>query len=220
MESAAGQVPPTGESVPELLARIGRQATLIGEYRDREAAKDGVIAALQERAAAQDAKIEALDLLVADLIAKTGRDSQNSSKPPSSDGPGTRADRRRAQRERRKSEPAEGPEPEGKKRGGQSGHRGGGLAFSRTPDAALVLEPDACRGCGSDLSGAAQTASEVLQVVDIPEIRALVTEYLLVSRRCGCGTVTKADAPQGAAGGPVCYGPNLTAAALLCHAFG
>ena len=185
MESAAGQVPPTGESVAELLARIGRQAALIGAYRDREVAKDAVIKALQERAVAQDAKIEALDLLVADLIAKTGRDSQNSSKPPSSDGPGTRADRRRAQRERRKSEPAEGPE--GKKRGGQSGHRGGGLAFSRTPDAALVLEPDACRGCGSDLSGAAQAAAEVLQVVDIPEVRGLVTEYLLVSRRSGAG---------------------------------
>ena len=220
MESAAGQVSPTGESVAELLARIGRQAVLIGEYRDREVAKDAVIESLRERAVAQDAKIEALDLLVADLIAKTGRDSQNSSKPPSSDGPGTRADRRRAERERRKSEPAQGPEREKKRRGGQSGHRGGGLAFSRTPDAALVLEPDACRGCGSDLAGAVQTASEVVQVVDIPEVRALVTEYLLVSRRCGCGTVTKSDAPEGAAGGPVCYGPNLTAAALLCHAFG
>jgi len=48
-------------------------------------AKDAVIEALQERVVAQDAKIEALDLLVADLIAKTGRDSQNSSRPPSSD---------------------------------------------------------------------------------------------------------------------------------------
>jgi hypothetical protein len=220
VESTAGQVPPTGELVAGLLARIGRQAALIGEYRDREAAKDAVIEALQERAVAQDAKIEALDLLVADLIVKTGRDSQNSSKPPAPDGPGTRADRRRAQRERRKSEPAKGPEREKKRRGGQSGHRGGGLAFSRTPDAALVLEPDACRGCGSDLAGAAQSAAEVLQVAGIPGVRALVTEYLLVSRRCGCGTVTKADAPEGAAGGPVCHGPNLTAAALLCHAFG
>ena len=44
------------------------RAALIGEYRDREAAKDVVIAALQERAAAQNAKLEALDLLVADLI--------------------------------------------------------------------------------------------------------------------------------------------------------
>jgi Family of unknown function (DUF6444) len=106
VESAAGQVSPTGESVAELLARIGRQAALIREYRDREVAKDAVIESLQERAVAQDAKIEALDLLVADLIAQTGRDSQNSSKPPSSDGPGTRADRRRAERERRKSESA------------------------------------------------------------------------------------------------------------------
>ena len=96
MESAAGQVPPTGEPVAELLARIGRQAALIGEYRDREAAKDAVIEALQERAVAQEARIVALEELVAELLAQArGLDSRNSSKPPSSDGPGTRAERRR-----------------------------------------------------------------------------------------------------------------------------
>ena len=67
MESADEQVSPTGESVADLLARIGRQAALIREHQDREAAKDAVIESLQERAVAQDAKIEALDLLVADL---------------------------------------------------------------------------------------------------------------------------------------------------------
>jgi hypothetical protein len=56
VESAAGQVPPTGESVAELLARIERQAALLSEGRAREAAKDAVIESLQERAAAQDAK--------------------------------------------------------------------------------------------------------------------------------------------------------------------
>ena len=141
----------------------------------------------------------ALDQLVSELIAKTGRDSQNSSKPPSSDGPGTRADRRREERERRKAEPAGGPAPGKKKRGGQHGHPGNGLAFSRTPDAKVVLEPGACRGCGGDLAGGVQAAAEALQVVDIPGVRALVTEYLLISRRCGCGTVTRAHAPQGAA---------------------
>ena len=220
MESAAEQVSPTGEPVAQLLARIERQAALISEGRAREAAKDAVIAALQARAEAQDAKIEALDQLVTELIAKTGRDSQNSSKPPSSDGPGTRADRRREERERRKAEPAEGLAPGKKKRGGQHGHHGNGLAFSRIPDAKVVVEPGACRGCGGDLAGGVQAAAEALQVVDIPEVRALVTEYLLISRRCGCGTVTRAHAPQGAVGAPVCYGPNLTAAALLCHAFG
>ena len=74
MESAAEQVSPTGESVAQLLARIERQAALIGEGRAREAAKDAVIAALQARAEAQDAKIEALDQLVSELIDKTGRD--------------------------------------------------------------------------------------------------------------------------------------------------
>jgi hypothetical protein len=79
------------------------------------------------------------------------------------------------------------------------------------------VEPSACGGCGGDLAGAVQ---QVLQVADIPEVRALVTEYLLVSRRCGCGTVTKGPVPGGVPGGPVCYGPNLTAAGLLLHAFG
>jgi transposase len=95
VESAAEQVPPTGESVAQLLARIERQAALISEGRASEAAKDAVIAALQARAEAQDAKIEALDQLVSELIAKQAVIRQNSSKPPSSDGPGTRADPRR-----------------------------------------------------------------------------------------------------------------------------
>ena len=61
MESAAEQVPPAGESVAQLLARIERQVPLITEGQAREAAKDAVIAALQVRAEAQDATIEALD---------------------------------------------------------------------------------------------------------------------------------------------------------------
>ena len=44
------------------------------------------------------ARIAALEELVADLSRKLGVDSQNSSKPPSSDGPGARAERRRAER--------------------------------------------------------------------------------------------------------------------------
>jgi transposase len=84
-------------------ARIARQVVLIGGGR----AKDALIAELRERIAAQDAKIAALERLVAQLAAKVGRDSQNSSKPPGSDGPGTRSERRRAQREGRKCEPAE-----------------------------------------------------------------------------------------------------------------
>jgi len=81
VESAAGQVSPTGESVTELLARIARQAALIGEYRDREAAKDAVIESLQERAEEQDAQIEALAAQVGELRRRLGKDSLLTEQP-------------------------------------------------------------------------------------------------------------------------------------------
>ncbi len=222
MEPAA-QPPSYDELVAALAergARLARQAVLIREGVEREAVLRARNVDADGRAAAQDARIAALEALVADLARKLGKDSQNSSKPPGSDGPGSRAERRRNERERRRSEPAEGPKAQKKKPGGQPGHAGGGLAFTATPDEVKVVEPGPCGGCGAGLAGAEQVAARPVQVVDIPEIRALATEFLLVSRRCGCGAVTRAEPPAGAVGGPVCYGPNLTASALLLHAFG
>jgi transposase len=37
----------------------------------------------------------------------------------------------------------------------------------------------------------------------------------MMARACGCGRVTAAEPPPGVAGGPVCYGPNVTDAATL-----
>ena len=59
-----------------------------------------------------------------------------------------------------------------------------------------------------------------LQVVDIPEVKTEVTEFRVVSRRCGCGRVTAGVVPAGVVGGPVCHGPNVTAAAAFPHAHG
>ena len=168
---------------------------------------------------AQAARIAALELLVAELSRKLGIDSQNSSKPPSSDGPGTRAERRRAERERRTLEPAEGPKPK-RERGGQAGHAGGGLEFSANPKHVIPVEPDACGGCEASLAGAPVVKTERVQVVDIPVVVPEVTEFHLISRLCGCGRVGAAQAPVGVVGAPVCYGPNLTAAAAFLHAHG
>jgi transposase len=202
------------------LARIERRAAYVGELRERESELVALNAAKAEQITVLTAKVEALTVLVAELSAKLGRSSQNSSKPPSSDGPGTRAERRKVERAKRRSEPAEGPRTP-KKLGGQPGHEGSGLAFTPSPNARVTLNPPGCDGCGAGLDDAASLGSTWLQVTDIPEVRALVTEYLLVAKRCACGCVTKAEPPAGmpAAAG-TCYGPNLTAAALLCHAFG
>jgi transposase len=55
-------------------------------------------------------------------------------------------------------------------------------------------------------------------VIDLPEqIRAEVTEHRIVSRRCGCGTVTSGAAPDGVTAA-VQYGPRLSAVcAYLWH---
>jgi transposase len=54
-----------------------------------------------------------------------------------------------------------------------------------------------------------------VQVLDIPPAAATVTEYQMMRRTCGCGQDTTAPAPAGVTGGPVCYGPNVVAAATL-----
>ena len=54
-----------------------------------------------------------------------------------------------------------------------------------------------------------------MQVFDIPPAALTVTEYQMMRRECGCGQVTTAPSPPGVTGGPVCYGPNVVAAATL-----
>lgn len=176
---------------------------------------DEVVAEL----AAAHARIAVLEELVAELSRRLGLDSRNSSKPPSSDGPASRAERRVVERERRRSEPAEGLRAK-RKRGGQAGHAGGGVEFTAHPDAVEVIEPGVCGSCDADLAGAALVRVERVQVVDIPEVRTSVTELRVVSRRCGCGRIGAGVLPVSVPGGPVCYGPNLSAAAAFVHAHG
>ena len=84
-------------------------------------------------------------------------------------------------------------------------------------DRLVVVRPEACRSCGSALaaeSGGDDPADERVQVVDLPPVRAEVTEYRLVARRCGsCGTLTRAERPAAASGGA--FGPRLQAVATL-----
>lgn len=134
---------------------------------------------------------------IAELEARLGQTSKNSSKPPSSDGlakPAPKSLRRRGAR----------------KPGGQDGHPGSTLAPVAAPDEVIAHEPDCCRGCGDDLGGAPEVGREHRQVFDIPPISVRVIEHQLIKRRCGCGTVTSAEAPEGVTA-PVQYGPRITA---------
>ena len=158
--------------------------------------------------AEQVALIQTLRTEVAVLRRQAGRDSSNSSQPPSQDSPAAEA---RAKAARQAARWARQARPQG----GQKGHRGASLAWAARPDETRIVEPGTCGGCGADLTGATGRVACAVQVLDIPPAALTVTEYQMMSRTCGCGQVTTAPAPAGVTGGPVCYGPNVVAAATL-----
>jgi transposase len=165
------------------------------------------VAELLAVVAEQAALIESLRGEVAALRRQAGRDSSNSSQPPSQDGPAAEA-RAKAGVGSRRARP-------GRSQGGQKGHPGAGLARVAQPDETLVIEPLACGGCAAGLAGAPGRAAFSVQVFDIPPAALTVTEYQMMRRTCGCGHVTTAPPPPGVTGGPACYGPGVTDAATL-----
>jgi transposase len=165
------------------------------------------VAELKAVVAEQAALIEALRAEVAALRRRAGRDSSNSSQPPSRDSPAAEA-KAKARAGRRRARP-------GRPQGGQKGHLGASLAWTARPDQTRVIEPGSCGGCGADLAAAEGRVAAAVQVVDIPPAALTVTEYQMMRRTCGCGQVMTAPPPLGVTGGPVCYGPNVVAAATL-----
>jgi transposase len=143
------------------------------------------------------ATVAALLLRVGELETLLGRNSKNSSMPPSAEGfaklpvtPNRAARRRRP-----------GKQP------GEQGHR---LEPAEHPDHVVVHRPQRCASCAQDLSHSEIVKEEIRQVFDLPEVRAVVTEHRAQARRCSCGVVTTAAFPSSAIG-PTCYGPGVRA---------
>ncbi|MFZ0120726.1 MAG: IS66 family transposase [Pseudonocardiaceae bacterium] len=153
-------------------------------------------------------ELERAHVRIAELEARLGRDSTNSSIPPSADSITAKAKRRADRSSRERSAD--------RKPGGQPGRKGSGLAPTVTPDRTEALPaPGDCSGCGADLADGADAGMSWAQVWDLPPIVMEKVHYLLPRRRCGCcGKITTAVPPWGAAGN-VTYGPNINAAAIL-----
>lgn len=148
--------------------------------------------------------VEVLQAEVAELKRQVDQNSQNSSKPPSSDSPFTKPAPKSL---RRKS---------GRKPGGQPGHPGSTLALIDDPNERQRHEPGPCTGCGADLTDAPEVGMERRQVFDLPPLRVRVSEHQLIARRCGCGATTCASAPEGVTA-PVQYGPRISAIILYLY---
>jgi len=99
-----------------------------------------------------------------------------------------------------------------RKTGGQPGHKGSTLKMSPTPDQVEKMIPDYCNACGNDLGGQQAILVSKRQVIDIPPVQPIITEYQQYSRQCSCGHLQKSGYPSHITN-HVQYGPTVEAIA-------
>lgn len=166
-----------------------------------------LIEGLQRELAELRAENAALKQEVADLRRQLGKNSSNSSKPPSSDRFGKKP---------RIAGSLCGIS--GKTSGGQPGHRGDTLRPVAKPDKIERHEVTNCEHCQAALTTGMATGVEKRQVFDMPEPRLEVTEHQARIYTCTCCRgVTKAAFPPEVTA-PVQYGPRIRAAAVYLNA--
>lgn len=169
-------------------------------------------AALKAEVAQKDRRIEELESLlmaallrIEELERRLGKDSHNSSKPPSSDG-----FQRKVREKRRKSE---------KKSGGQKGHPGHTLTQVAMPDRVIIHRPASCETCQQDLQEVAGKIKERRQVHDLPELRLEVEEHQVEEVCCPtCQARSRGTFPTTVTASAQ-YGPRVQALAVYLSQF-
>ncbi len=178
---------------------------LVTELAAQVEALSSRVMALEADNAALRLENAALQADNAALRARLGTNSRNSSKPPSSDGPGV------------KPHPKSQRTKSGRKPGGQPGHVGHSLRLVDEPDEVVVHSPVKCQACGQSLGQVPAARRERRQVVDIPPIKVRVIEHQVETKCCpGCGVETSGEFPEGVEA-PTQYGPGVDTVAVYLN---
>jgi transposase len=169
----------------------------------REQDLEEKLAQVEEKLAQVMARNEELEVLVKKLQGLLGKNSRNSSKPPSSD----------VNRPKKAAEKGSGAA-----RGAQPGHPK--YERKRVPadkvDQVIDLVPSHCFACESPLKGI-DKHPQIHQVVEIPPIVATVTEYRRHALTCStCQARTRQPLPVEVT--PGCFGARLSAMMVIASA--
>jgi transposase len=152
------------------------------------------VEALEQRIERLEASDVQVHHRIEQLESRLNQNSQNSSKPPSSDPP-----YQRPERVRRKSK---------RRRGGQKGHKGYRQQMLK-PTETQIVDPGPCVcGCTRRRRGSVRSFY-THQWIELPEIEMQVTHVVLKKGQCaGCGRWVKAKLPTEYQTG---YGPRFSA---------
>lgn len=149
---------------------------------------------LERTAADLHKRVESLEQRLEKLEVQTKKNSKNSSKPPSSDSPYTRAGAKKPKSKRTK--------------GGQKGHKAH-QQQTLSPTRVMKLMPELCRcGC-QDFRRQPYKLFHTHQHIELPPIELEVSHWNLYRCRCPrCGKTVKAQLPDAVKTG---YGPRFSA---------
>lgn len=100
-----------------------------------------------------------------------------------------------------------------KSAGGQKGHQGYNLKMSSIPDQIEKTYPNFCNVCGEYLTDFSFDLLSVRQVIDIPPIKPITTEFQCFGTKCTCGHHQKGSFPQGV-DNHIQYGKNIQSLAI------
>jgi transposase len=174
------ETPPTYAELVELVAALSRE--LAKTRAELEAVGAELAAALAENL---------------QLRARLAQNSQNSSRPPSSDLPGTRPAPPKRRRNKRR-------------RGGQKGHPAHQALVPQHVDQVHPVRASTCEHCQAELKVAEPVGLRSHYVYELPPIRPIVHQYQCLDLGCpACGRVTPAALPAGVPFGN--YDPSVVA---------
>lgn len=155
-----------------------------------------IIKDLRQRVVVLENEVTELKKENAELKAKLQSNSQNSHKPPSSDG------FKRPKISKSKS---------GKSQGAQKGHAGHTLKESDQPGRVVKHHLERCPHCSLNLEDVPQLYWKKAQIFDIPDLKVEVEEHLVEEKLCpNCHKICSASLPQGVKFGTQ-YGPKIFA---------
>ena len=180
------------------------ESDIIKTYNEGINSIVGLVKGLTQTINELNNKISTLEERVQSLENQTKTNSNNSSKPPSSDG------LKKKTKSLRK--------PSGKKPGGQPGHKGCTLKQVENPDEIIEYIVDKCEKCKASLDDVPVKRYIIRQVIDLPEIKVKVTEHRAEVKKCTCGHINKGNFPEGVTQ-PIQYGTKIRATSVYLNQY-